>query len=85
MRNCLFDVFIMSPMRITRKSSSNDKLRISMSPNIFLGLCSQSIAVKVASFFDESYKFLEEAFAKYLTTASTSYIKLCFGKDGFIF
>ena len=55
-----------------------------MSPNIFLGLCSQSIAVKVASFFDESYKFLEEAFAKYLTAASTSYIKLCFGKDGFI-
>ena len=53
MRNFLSDVFIMSPMRITRKFSSNDKLRISMSPNISLGLCLQSIVVKVAGFFDK--------------------------------
>ena len=54
-----------------------------MSPNISLGLCPQSIAVKVASFFDKSC-FSEEAFVKYLTTALTSQGKLCFGKVGFI-
>ena len=55
-----------------------------MSPNISLGLCPQRIAVKVASFFDKSYNFSEEAFVEYVTTAPTSYLKLCFGKDGFI-
>ena len=55
-----------------------------MSPNISLGLCPQSVAVKVASFFDKSYNFSEEAFVKYLTTALTSHGKLCFGKVGFI-
>ena len=55
-----------------------------MASNIYLGLCPQSIAVKVASFFDKSYNFSEEAFVKYLTTAPTSHVKLCFGKDGFI-
>ena len=33
-----------------------------MSSNISLGLCLQSIAVKVASFFYKSYNFSEEAF-----------------------
>ena len=62
--NFLFDVFIMSPMLITKKFSSNDKLRISVSTNISLGLCLQIIAVKVASFFDKSYIFSKEAFIK---------------------
>ena len=74
----------MSPMQITRKLSSNDKLCISMSPNISLGLFPQFVAVEVASFFDKSYDFLEEAFINYLTTAPTSHAKLCFRKDGFI-
>ena len=56
----------------------------SISPNISLGLSPYNIAVKVASFFDKSYNFSEEAFIKYLTTAPTSHVKLCFGKDGFI-
>ena len=55
-----------------------------MSPNISLGLCTQSIDVKVVNFFDKSYNFSEGAFVKYLTTAPTSHVKLCFGKDGFI-
>ena len=80
MLNFLFDVFIMSPGRINRKLSSNDKLRISISLNISLGLCPQRIAVKVASFFDKSYNFSEEAFVKYVTTAPTSYLKLCLAK-----
>ena len=67
-----------------QKFSSNDKLRISMSANISLGLCPQSIAVKVASFFDKSNNFTVETFIKYLTTVPTSHVKLCFGKDGFI-
>ena len=84
MSNFLVDVFIMSLMRITINLSSNDKLRISMSPNISLGLCLQIIAVKVASFFYKSYNFSEKAFVKYLTIAPTSHVKLCFGRDGFI-
>ena len=68
----------MSAMLITRKFSSNDKLRTSMSPNISLGLCPQSIAVKVALSFDNSYNFSERAFVKYLTTIPTPYEKIAF-------
>ena len=65
-------------------NQTKDKLSISMSPNISLGLFPQSIAVKVASFFDKSYDFSEGAFVKYLAIAPTSHVKLCFGKNGFI-
>ena len=82
MRNFLFDAFIMSPMWINRKFSSNEKLRTSMSPNIStnnsLGLCPQSIVIKVASFFDKSYNFSEKAFIKYLATEPTFPCKLVF-------
>ena len=49
-----------------------------MSPNISLGLCPQSIAVKVALSFDNSYNFSERAFVKYLTTIPTPYEKIAF-------
>ena len=55
-----------------------------MRPYFSLGLCPQSIAVKVASYYDKSYNFSAKAFIKCLTTAPTSHVKLCFGKDGFI-
>ena len=49
-----------------------------MNPNISLGLCTQSIDVKVVNFFDKSYNFSEGAFVKYLTTAPTSHVKFFF-------
>ena len=48
MWNFLFHVFIVSPMWITRKFSSNDKLRKSMSPNISLGLCPLLLKLQVS-------------------------------------